>query len=280
MSVSTRLKKAADDDADDKPLSNKEVYSLLNSLKSEVMSLKSTCTSDAAEMQSLQMALSSPPPASSPYHSALQLNSSAYDRFMQEPYQAADRFDRLRSDSTNYPEWVASLNRVLCIAFNLDVSIDDSPSLLDNQTPQENRVISHFIDATLLADFTLCIGIMPSRATAKEFFDTVRARCCPGNRFQKLKVVQDLLSTLIENGSGMPKPNNTIVLTLRHSLSLFKKLGIKAEELEGLLAQVVCHAPPTLDQAAFDQLIRAAILSKGKEKPSSTFMGQVILNAS
>ncbi|MBW0518751.1 hypothetical protein O181_058466 [Austropuccinia psidii MF-1] len=81
MSVSTRLKKV-----EDKPLSNEEVYSLSNSLELEVMSLKSAHTSDAAEMQSLQMALSSPLPASSPYHLALQLNSSAYDCFMQEPY--------------------------------------------------------------------------------------------------------------------------------------------------------------------------------------------------
>ncbi|MBW0515272.1 hypothetical protein O181_054987 [Austropuccinia psidii MF-1] len=121
---------------------------------------------------------------------------------------------------------------------------------------------------------------MPSHATAKEFFDTVKARCCPVNRFQKLKVVCDLLGTLIENGSATPKPNNTIVLTLRRSFSHFKKLGIKDKKLEGLLAQAACHAPPTLDQAAFDQLITAAILSKGKEKPSLTFVGQVILNVS
>ncbi|MBW0574319.1 hypothetical protein O181_114034 [Austropuccinia psidii MF-1] len=57
--------------------------------------------------------------------------------------------------------------------------------------------------------------------------------------------------------------------------ALFKKLGIKAEELESLLAQAGCHAPPTLDQ-----LITAAILSKGKEKPSLTLVGQVILNVS
>ncbi|MBW0505802.1 hypothetical protein O181_045517 [Austropuccinia psidii MF-1] len=80
---------------------------------------------------------------------------------------------------------------------------------------------------------------MPSRATAKEFFDTVKA-----------------------------------------CFTLFKKLGIKAEELEGLLAQAACHALPTLDQAAFDQLITVAILSKGKEKPSLTFVGQVTLNTS
>ncbi|MBW0546734.1 hypothetical protein O181_086449 [Austropuccinia psidii MF-1] len=124
------------------------------------------------------------------------------------------------------------------------------------------------------------ICIMLPCVTEKEFFDAVKAWCFPGNQFQKLKVVPDLPSTLIKKGSGIPKPNNTIVLTLRHSFSLFKKLGIKAKEHEGLLAQAACHTPPTLDQAAFDQLITAAILSKGKEKPSSNFMGQVILNAS
>ncbi|MBW0575227.1 hypothetical protein O181_114942 [Austropuccinia psidii MF-1] len=148
------------------------------------------------------------------------------------------------------------------------MSIDNSPSLLNNQTPQENRAISHFIDATLPADFVLCIGIMPSCATVKE-------QCCPGNQFQKFKVVCDLLGTLIKNGSGTPRPNDMIVLTLQRSFALFKKLGIEAEDLEGLLAQLACHAPPTLDQ-----LVTAAILLKGKEKPSSTFVGQVILNTS
>ncbi|MBW0488811.1 hypothetical protein O181_028526 [Austropuccinia psidii MF-1] len=62
-----------------------------------------------------------------------------------------------------------------------------------------------------------------------------------------------------------------IVLMLRRSFALFKKLGIEAEELEGLLAQAACHALATLDQATFDQLITAAILSKGEEKLSLTF---------
>ncbi|MBW0563557.1 hypothetical protein O181_103272 [Austropuccinia psidii MF-1] len=61
---------------------------------------------------------------------------------------------------------------------------------------------------------------------------------------------------------------------------MFKKLGIEADKLEGLLVQAVCHAPPTLDQATFDQLITTAILSKGDKKPTSTFVGQVIINAS
>ncbi|MBW0518019.1 hypothetical protein O181_057734 [Austropuccinia psidii MF-1] len=56
---------------------------------------------------------------------------------------------------------------------------------------------------------------------------------------------------------------------------MFKKLGIEADQLEGLLAQAACHAPATLDQ-----LVTTAILAKGEEKPNSTFVGQVILNAS
>ncbi|MBW0475030.1 hypothetical protein O181_014745 [Austropuccinia psidii MF-1] len=92
--------------------------------------------------------------------------------------------------------------------------------------------------------------------------------------------MRDLLNTLIENSYSTPKPNNTIVLVLQYGFALFKKLGVEAEELEGLLAQAAFHAPATLDQAAFDQLVTAAILSKGKEKPSLTFVGQVILNTS
>ncbi|MBW0492653.1 hypothetical protein O181_032368 [Austropuccinia psidii MF-1] len=60
MSVSTHAKKAANDDAEPKPSSNDDMYSMLNTLKNEVMSLKSAFSSDAAEIQFLRMALSSP----------------------------------------------------------------------------------------------------------------------------------------------------------------------------------------------------------------------------
>ncbi|MBW0547054.1 hypothetical protein O181_086769 [Austropuccinia psidii MF-1] len=60
---------------------------------------------------------------------------------------------------------------------------------------------------------------------------------------------------------------------------MFKKLGVDADELEGLLAQAACHPPPNIGQVAFDQLVTAAILAKGDEKPSSTFVAQVIMNA-
>ncbi|MBW0574744.1 hypothetical protein O181_114459, partial [Austropuccinia psidii MF-1] len=65
MSASTRSKKAANDDAKPKPLSNDDMYSMLNFLRAEVMSLKSARSSNAAKMQSLWMAIYSPPPASS-----------------------------------------------------------------------------------------------------------------------------------------------------------------------------------------------------------------------
>ncbi|MBW0474530.1 hypothetical protein O181_014245 [Austropuccinia psidii MF-1] len=101
---------------------------------------------------------------------------------------------------------------------------------------------------------------------AKGFFDAIKAHF-----FQKLHVVHNLVT---------PKSNNTIVLTLLHTFSLFKKLNIEADKLKGLLSQAACHAPPTLDQVAFNQLVTTAILSKGNEKPSSTFVGEVILNLS
>ncbi|MBW0482770.1 hypothetical protein O181_022485 [Austropuccinia psidii MF-1] len=274
MSGSTRSRKAANDDADAKPLSNEEVYLLLNSLRSEVSSLKSARNSDAAEIQSLRMALSPPPPALSPIPQTPQTVSSAYERFMQEPYRAADQSHHLLNDGSNFAEWVAGLNRVLCIALNSEQSIDD------DRSPQENRAISHFIDAIIPPNFALCIGIIPARTTAKEFFDAIKARCCPGSRFQKLKVVCDLLGVLIENGSGHPQSNTALILTLRRAFAMFKKLGIDADELEGLLAQASCHAPHNLGQVAFDQLVMAAILAKGDEKLSSTFVGQVIINAS
>ncbi|MBW0476559.1 hypothetical protein O181_016274 [Austropuccinia psidii MF-1] len=230
-------------------------------------------------MQSLRLALCPPPPTLSPYPQNQQAVSSAYHRFMQEPYRAADRSNHLLNDGSNFAESVAGLNRVLCIVFDSELLVDDTPSLLVNRSPQENRAILHFIDATIPPNFALCIGVIPARTSSKDFFDAIKARCCPGNRFQKLKVVRDLLGVLIENGAGQPQSNTTIILTLRTAFAMFKKLGVDADDLEGLLAQAACHAPPNVGQVAFDQLVTAAILAKGDEKPSSTFVGQVIMNA-
>ncbi|MBW0492654.1 hypothetical protein O181_032369 [Austropuccinia psidii MF-1] len=171
-----------------------------------------------------------PPPLANPCYSTL-----AYNRFMQEPYCAANHRSPWR----------------------------------------KNRAISHFTDATVSHDFVLCIGIIPLRTTAKQFFEAIETRLCPGNHFQKLKVVRNMVNLPVENGSGAPKSNTQLILLLRQTLVLFKKLKVGAEELEGLIAQAACHAPPALDQ-----LVTAAILAKNEDKPSSTFVGQVILNGS
>ncbi|MBW0462534.1 hypothetical protein O181_002249 [Austropuccinia psidii MF-1] len=272
--------KAADDNANAKPLSNKEVYSLLNSLRSEVQSLKLACSSDAAEVQSLHMQLLSPPPPGASFQPLSHVSTSAYNCFMQEPYRAANHFGKLQGDGSNFLEWVASLNHILCVAFNFKASIEDFPSLLDRQLPQENQASSHFLDASIPHSFALCISVIPPRETEKEFFDTIKAQCCPGSCFHKLKAVCELLHMLMGNNSNAPKSNTSIFLLLHCTFAMFKKLGIKADKLKGLLAQATCRTPPTLDQTAFNQLITAAILSKGDEKPSSTFVGQVIINAS
>ncbi|MBW0526309.1 hypothetical protein O181_066024 [Austropuccinia psidii MF-1] len=169
-------------------------------------------------MQSLQLALLLPPPPVSCS------TSSAYEHFMQKPYHAADH---LQSDGGSFTEWVAGLNHVLCVAFNSEMSVDDSPSLLDNRLPQENRAISHFIDVFI-----------------------------PQDRFQKLKIARDLLQMLVVNSSGNPKSNTSIVLSIRRTFAMFKKLNIKADKLEELIVQ------------------------KGNKKPSLTFVSQVIINAS
>ncbi|MBW0539837.1 hypothetical protein O181_079552 [Austropuccinia psidii MF-1] len=197
---------------------------------------------------------------------------------MQEPYRAADQSNHLLNDGSNFAEWVAGLNRVLCITFNSKLLVDDNPSLLENCSPQENRAILHLIDATIPSDFALCIGVILACTSSKDFFDAIKARCCPGNCFQKLKVVRGLLGVLIQNGAGHPQSNTTIILTLRRAFAMFKKLGVDADELEGLLAQAACHAPPNVGQAAFNQLDTAAILAKGYKKPLLTFVGQVIMN--
>ncbi|MBW0537099.1 hypothetical protein O181_076814 [Austropuccinia psidii MF-1] len=126
MSVSTRVKKAADDDTEPKPLSNDDIYSMLNSLKNKMITLKSAGSSDAAEIQLLQMALSSPW-APMPCHTA-----SAYDRFMQEPYRAAHCFAPLKRNGSNFAEWLTCLDRVLSVAFNTEMLVSNSPSSLNN----------------------------------------------------------------------------------------------------------------------------------------------------
>ncbi|MBW0543410.1 hypothetical protein O181_083125 [Austropuccinia psidii MF-1] len=135
MSASTHSTKAANDNAEPNPLLNEEVYSL----KSEVLSLKSYHGSKASKIQFLQMELSSPPPASPPFPSLKQHTTSTYDQFMQEPYCVADCFDQLRSDGSNLTEWLTFLNRVLFVAFNLQMLINNFPSSINNCSPEENR---------------------------------------------------------------------------------------------------------------------------------------------
>ncbi|MBW0499751.1 hypothetical protein O181_039466 [Austropuccinia psidii MF-1] len=194
---------------------------------------------------------------------------------MQKPYRAANCFAPLKSDGSNFAEWLTCLNRVLCVALNNEMLINNPLSSSDNWLPEANRDICHFIDVSITHEFALCIGITPLPLTAKDFFDTIKAPCCPGNRFKKLQIVHKMLGMLVENGSGAPQLNNVLVLSSCCTFAMFKKLGIEADELKGLLAQAVCHTPTPLDQ-----LVTAAILAKGEEKPSSTFVGQVILNAS
>ncbi|MBW0479846.1 hypothetical protein O181_019561 [Austropuccinia psidii MF-1] len=124
-----------------------------------------------------------------------------------------------------------------------ELSVDNSPSLLENRSAQENRAVSHFINAMLPPNFTLCIGVIPSHTMAKEFFDAIKARCCPGNHFQKLKVMRDLVNMLVDNGSGQPRTKSVVILSIRKTFAMFKKLGVEADKLEGLLAQAACHAP-------------------------------------
>ncbi|MBW0478742.1 hypothetical protein O181_018457 [Austropuccinia psidii MF-1] len=114
------------------------------------------------------MALLLPPPPISSFQPVSRSTSLAYERFMQEPYQAANYFDHLQSNGGNFTEWVAFLNRVLCIAFNSEILVDDSPSLLENHSPAENCTILHFIDASIPPNFALCIGIIPSHTLAKK----------------------------------------------------------------------------------------------------------------
>ncbi|MBW0554244.1 hypothetical protein O181_093959 [Austropuccinia psidii MF-1] len=132
MSISTHAKKAADNDAEPKPSSNDNMYSMLTALKTKVMSLKSARSSDATEIQSLQMALSSAPLAPSSWAALPRHTTSAYNCFMKEPYRAANRFAPLKSDGSNFAEWLSCLNRVLCVAFNTKMLIDHSPSSINN----------------------------------------------------------------------------------------------------------------------------------------------------
>ncbi|MBW0556334.1 hypothetical protein O181_096049 [Austropuccinia psidii MF-1] len=205
---------------------------------------------------------------------------SSYDCFMQEPYRAADRFAPLKRDGSNFAEWLTCLDRVLSVAFNTEMLVNNSPSSLDNQLPEENRAICHFMDTSIHHEFALCVGITPLRSTAKAFFVAIKVCCFPGNHFEKLWLVCSMITMLVKNGSRTPRPNNMIILSLPCMLVFLKKLGVEADELEGLLAQAACHAPATLDQTAFDQLVTTVILARGEEKPNSTFMGQVILDAS
>ncbi|MBW0591512.1 hypothetical protein O181_131227 [Austropuccinia psidii MF-1] len=105
------------------------------------------------------MALSSPLPAPSPWTPFPRHTTSTYDCFMQEPYRAANCLAPLKSNGSNFADWLTSLNRVLCVALNTEMLIDDSHSSIDNLLREENRAICHFIYASIPHKFALCIGI-------------------------------------------------------------------------------------------------------------------------
>ncbi|MBW0528516.1 hypothetical protein O181_068231 [Austropuccinia psidii MF-1] len=102
MLLSTCVEKATNNDTKTKPLSNEEVCTLLNSVKS-------ACSFNAAKMKSLQMALLSLLPCISSFQHTSSLNSSPYDGFMQEPYCTANRFVKLLNDGSNFPAWHCTL---------------------------------------------------------------------------------------------------------------------------------------------------------------------------
>ncbi|MBW0530601.1 hypothetical protein O181_070316 [Austropuccinia psidii MF-1] len=174
MSSSTCSKKAAaKDNVERKPLSLEKAYSLINSFQSEVSFLKSPQSTDIAEIQFLCMAISHPPVVTSCYP------TSVYNHFMQEPYCVADCFSPLLNDGYNYPKGLSCVNCVLCISLNSEELVDNSPSLLNNQSAVENWAISHFIDEKLSLDFALFIGIIPLRMTAKVFFKAIKGAFLP-----------------------------------------------------------------------------------------------------
>ncbi|MBW0539434.1 hypothetical protein O181_079149, partial [Austropuccinia psidii MF-1] len=91
--------------------------------------------------------------------------------------------------------------------------------------------------------------------------------------------VNDSASVLDNRSAGENRAiSHFINTTIPHDFALCLK--VEADGLKGLIAQAACHAPPTLDQVTFDQLVMAVILAKNDNKSLSTFVGQVILNAS
>ncbi|MBW0535295.1 hypothetical protein O181_075010 [Austropuccinia psidii MF-1] len=120
MSASTHSKKATANNAEPKPLLNNDMYSMLNSLRAKVMSLKSAHNSNAAKMQSLGMAISSPriPLFSSIRH--LHTTSSCRNRTMWLTVLLHSKAtaQSLRSGplvSTEFSVWPSTLKRLSTI---------------------------------------------------------------------------------------------------------------------------------------------------------------------
>ncbi|MBW0479629.1 hypothetical protein O181_019344 [Austropuccinia psidii MF-1] len=182
MSSSILQRKPANDHAAITP-SQEEIISLLRSLKTKVYALKFARADDAAELRSIRAAVSSPSlthqPSLMPY--PWKYASFCYRKFIQEPHKAAEQFDPLRADGSNYVMWLANLNRVLCRAFDCDRRVEDTPSLLANKTHEENQALSHFMKATLPHDFASNMGIKPTCADATILFQAIQTHFSLGN---------------------------------------------------------------------------------------------------
>ncbi|MBW0460745.1 hypothetical protein O181_000460 [Austropuccinia psidii MF-1] len=135
--------------------------------------------------------------------------------------------------------------------------------------PFPTRQLGYFTLHQCSTHFALCVGIIPLHTTAEDFFKEIKAILFPGNCFQKLKVVHEMVNLLVENRSGTPKPNATLIFSLHSRFVMFKKSKFESDKIKGLLAQEACHVPARLEQP-----VMAEILAKNDHKPSSNFAGQ------
>ncbi|MBW0568053.1 hypothetical protein O181_107768 [Austropuccinia psidii MF-1] len=97
------------------------------------------------------MQLLSPPPPGTSFQLLSHISTSAYNRFMQEPYRATNCFGKLQGDGSNFPEWVASLNRVFLTGD------------CHRRIKQSHTSLTHLFPTTLHSELASFLGVQWQR---------------------------------------------------------------------------------------------------------------------
>ncbi|MBW0493410.1 hypothetical protein O181_033125 [Austropuccinia psidii MF-1] len=244
----------AANNADSQMEGSEDILNMIFSLTQQMRKMKSD---HSAKIASLCSSLSSQIPLPRSHTSP-----SAYDKFISDPQKFASRYQQL-----------------LSFVFDNNSKVKDSNSLLSILSNRDLRPVIHFLNATLPKYFMMTLGVTSSPPNPLALFCAIQAHFSPGNRFQKLSLIQDWSNILVASALDENSLISDHITSWRKNFSLKKRLKIQDDELEGLFLRITCSPPDSLNAASFDQLVSSTIIASSDPAPLAVFVAQVITSS-